>query len=1289
MATIAELKIIVDSSQVEKAKKDLASLGEAATKVGASTKGFSDGMKNATDSSEEFSGAAQRLIARAKEMEATVGASKGGLLNYKASILGVADVVKPLATSLDTLTIAQKNQDAVTKEVARNQAVADTAKYKMIEALKEEIALYGKSKNEIALYRAEQLGIIDSVRPLVEELNRLKDAREGADKAGKSGADERISKKQQELEALKLEGAELQKNSALIGEKANAEARIAEQQKAVEANRVKYESKQQEIAELKGVAEGERLLAEEKKKVTKATEAERDAFVKLQHEIDPLSKSMDNYERQLSEIARLREHASKGRAGFGKHDLKDLDALEAGVNNNIKRMKDLGSTSGKTAKEIAFSMRGLPAQFTDIAVSLQGGQKPLTVMLQQGGQLKDMFGGIVPAFKAMGGYVLGLINPFTVLAATIGSLGIAIYAGSRDIDKLNTSIITSGKLATVSSSELLGYARATSEITGTVGAAIGVVSAFSAETKLTEDNIIKASVATLAWSRATGTAVEDITKDFISLGKDPVNAVVELDKKYKFLTTTLYENIRSLQEAGRTMEATKVATEALAASVENKSIIMVASLGTLETAWYNIKGAVSGVIDKMKELGRTEREALLPKFQKERTEALEEFNKVKQREAEGYVVGVHGVRQAQEAYEKADRALKALTDEMEISANQPFVEGIKAHAAAYEKVRSEVNKAETELASYRETTKLAREAGKLSADSEAESLKYIASLERKIFDGKKRMSGDFLINEAKDRLELTKEEVGAVVKMGTAQKDLVRFKQEIADIEQQILDTGELSLSQDERSKINRKGELLAIYTERAELEKNHTIQKKAAAQAKKNSVVRDDAATKLLLSLSQQEASLREQLVTDSKLGQQSQEFAKMDAMFADLKEKEVSGRLTLEQQSLLNSEAEIRAQRTILVDLEAQNRAKADGVKIDAYRENLANKLKSDKDKSVDFTATRGVSDKEAGRLKEINELSRERNELDRDSARLLAETGNTDVYDKQIKANAEYYKERKKNLKEYYELEDEAQQDWQGGMQAGFANFIESQADMYASMSELTQNTLSTLADGVSESLTQAILYGEDLRTSLSNLAMTITEQLLKGLIDVGIQFAINAAKEAAAVTAVGAAKQAAIVTTATVANTATVATTATQTAAGASTAAAWSPAALAASIGSFGTAAAIGLAAVVATMAAFGGFRKGGYTGNMGVDDVAGVVHGKEYVFDAAATSRIGINNLESLRSGGGISSDFTSSGSSSGGGRSGGTVNQTINVQGTVDRQTANQIARRSAQKQSIAEARLG
>lgn len=47
---------------------------------------------------------------------------------------------------------------------------------------------------------------------------------------------------------------------------------------------------------------------------------------------------------------------------------------------------------------------------------------------------------------------------------------------------------------------------------------------------------------------------------------------------------------------------------------------------------------------------------------------------------------------------------------------------------------------------------------------------------------------------------------------------------------------------------------------------------------------------------------------------------------------------------------------------------------------------------------------------------------------------------------------------------------------------------------------------------------------------------------------------------------------------------------------------------------------------------GGFKQGGYTGNMGVNQVAGAVHGQEYVFDAQATKRIGVDNLNAMRSG---------------------------------------------------------
>lgn len=46
----------------------------------------------------------------------------------------------------------------------------------------------------------------------------------------------------------------------------------------------------------------------------------------------------------------------------------------------------------------------------------------------------------------------------------------------------------------------------------------------------------------------------------------------------------------------------------------------------------------------------------------------------------------------------------------------------------------------------------------------------------------------------------------------------------------------------------------------------------------------------------------------------------------------------------------------------------------------------------------------------------------------------------------------------------------------------------------------------------------------------------------------------------------------------------------------------------------------------------GFMSGGYTGNMPSNSVAGQVHGQEYVFDAAATKRLGVANLDALRRG---------------------------------------------------------
>lgn len=76
----------------------------------------------------------------------------------------------------------------------------------------------------------------------------------------------------------------------------------------------------------------------------------------------------------------------------------------------------------------------------------------------------------------------------------------------------------------------------------------------------------------------------------------------------------------------------------------------------------------------------------------------------------------------------------------------------------------------------------------------------------------------------------------------------------------------------------------------------------------------------------------------------------------------------------------------------------------------------------------------------------------------------------------------------------------------------------------------------------------------------------------------------------------------------------------------------------------------------------GFSTGGYTGNMGVNDIAGVVHGKEYVLNAAATKRIGVDNLNTMNKGGSVGNNNVS-------------VNVVVNADGSSDVQANAQMGK--------------
>lgn len=150
--------------------------------------------------------------------------------------------------------------------------------------------------------------------------------------------------------------------------------------------------------------------------------------------------------------------------------------------------------------------------------------------------------------------------------------------------------------------------------------------------------------------------------------------------------------------------------------------------------------------------------------------------------------------------------------------------------------------------------------------------------------------------------------------------------------------------------------------------------------------------------------------------------------------------------------------------------------------------------------------------------------------------------------------------------------------------------------------------SLEDGFAKSMAKGIVEGENLRDLLNDVAKNALEGLIEGLIKVGIQYVINAA--------LGKSLAASALSTQT----------AMSVAAAATTAVAWAPAAALTSLASFGANAAPAMAGLEMTagaselIAAMAGFETGGYTGNGGTKEIAGLVHGKEFVVNAPATAK---------------------------------------------------------------------
>lgn len=337
--------------------------------------------------------------------------------------------------------------------------------------------------------------------------------------------------------------------------------------------------------------------ADSSRKAAAANDEQATALANLLGKIDPVT-------RKLNELDQMEKDLAKNKKFLDPETFADYQGKLNTTRADLGRFNTDMNKTGMTAKATAAALRGVPAQFTDIATSLQGGQAPLTVFLQQGGQLKDMFGGVGPAAKALGGYILGLVNPFTVAAAAVGVLGLAYYQGSKEQDAFRLSLVSTGNASGTTTGALAEMARRIGDTVGTTGQAASALAQLAASGKIASSSFEEIAIAAISWEKASGQAVGTTIAEFNKLADDPVKAVAELNEKYNFLTASVYEQVRAAQEQGDKQAAAAIAEEAYAKALTERAGNIKQNLGTLERAWNDLAGAAKSGWDAILDIGR-------------------------------------------------------------------------------------------------------------------------------------------------------------------------------------------------------------------------------------------------------------------------------------------------------------------------------------------------------------------------------------------------------------------------------------------------------------------------------------------------------------------------------------------------------------------------------------------------------------------------------------------------------------------------------------------------------------
>ncbi|ENB3261475.1 phage tail tape measure protein, partial [Escherichia coli] len=301
------------------------------------------------------------------------------------------------------------------------------------------------------------------------------------------------------------------------------------------------------------------------------------------------------------QMSRVRRHFS----GLDTDVRKTASAVEQGLSRQALAAQKAGISVG----QYKAAMRTLPAQFTDIATQLAGGQNPWLILLQQGGQVKDSFGGMIPMFRGLAGAITLPMVGVTSLAVATGALVYAWYQGDSTLSAFNKTLVLSGNQSGLTADRMLTLSRAGQAAGLTFNQARESLAALvNAGVRGGEQfDAINQSVARFA--SASGVEVDKVAEAFGKLTTDPTSGLIAMARQFRNVTAEQIAYVAQLQRSGDEAGALQAANDIATKGFDEQTRRLKENMGTLET-WADKTGkAFKSMWDAILDIGRPESSA--------------------------------------------------------------------------------------------------------------------------------------------------------------------------------------------------------------------------------------------------------------------------------------------------------------------------------------------------------------------------------------------------------------------------------------------------------------------------------------------------------------------------------------------------------------------------------------------------------------------------------------------------------------------------------------------------------